>query len=196
MCRAVIPFFKKKNRGKIIQLSGGGVAGPLPRISGYAISKIGVVRFIETLSEEVKKYKINVNTVAPGAINTNMLQELLDSGPKKIGTYYYKKALIQKNKGGTSYKKACDLILFLGSKFSNGIKGKLIHALWDDWKVLPKYIKILKNSDLYTLKRINPMDRGFNFGNSKRKSDYDKLFAPFDREILIKKLNKIRNTDV
>jgi len=193
LCRSVIPHFKKRNKGKIIQLSGGGVAGPLPRISGYAISKIGVVRFMENLSEEVKKYNIDINTVAPGAINTGMIKEILKEGPKNIGTYYYKKALVQKKEGGTSYNKATDLILFLGSKYSDGIKGKLISALWDDWKNWSKYIKILQNSDLYTLKRINSKDRGFNWGEVKVKSNYDRLLASFDREALIKRLNKIKD---
>ena len=193
LCRLIVPHFKKRNKGKIIQLSGGGVAGPLPRISGYAISKIGVVRFMENLSEEVKKYNIHINTVAPGAINTGMIKEILKEGPKNVGTYYYKKALIQKKEGGTSYKKATDLILFLGSKYSDGIKGKLISALWDDLKIWYKYLKILKNSDLYTLKRINSKDRGFDWGEVKKKNNYDRLFASFDKEAFIKKLKKIKD---
>ena len=79
-------------------MSGGGVAGPLPRISAYAASKIAVVRFMEGLSKEVEDYNIKVNTVAPGAINTDMLKEILKSGPKKIGKHYFEKALIQKSK--------------------------------------------------------------------------------------------------
>ena len=56
LCRTVVPYFKKRNKGKIIQLSGGGAASPLPFISSYAVSKAAIVRFIENLSEEVKKY--------------------------------------------------------------------------------------------------------------------------------------------
>ena len=179
LCRAVIPYFKKNNKGKIIQLSGGGAASPSPRISGYAVSKVGIVRFIENLSEEVKKYNIDINAVAPGAINTNMLNEVLREGPKKIGMYYYQKALKQKKLGGSSFKAACDLILFLGSKYSDGIKGKLVSALWDDWKNWPKYKKILKNSDIYTLRRITTKDRGFNWGQSSKKSIYDLSLAPY-----------------
>ena len=181
LCRAVMPHFKKNNKGKIIQLSGGGVAGPLPRISGYAVSKVGIVRFIENLAAEVKKYNIDINAVAPGAITTNMLEEVLKAGPKKIGMYYYNKALKQKKLGGTSFKTACDLILFLGSKYSDGIKGKLVSALWDDWKSWPNYKKILQNSDIYTLRRITTKDRGFNWGQSLTKSIYDLSLAPYDR---------------
>ena len=178
LCRAVLPHFKSYNKGKIIQLSGGGVAGPLPRISGYGVSKAGIVKFIESLSEEVKKYNIDINSVAPGAINTDMLKEVLKAGPKKIGMYFYKKALKQKRLGGTSFKKACDLILFLGSERSDGIKGKLISALWDDWKNFDKHKKILQNSDIYTLRRISVEDRGFTWGKPPIKSNFDLAFAP------------------
>jgi len=178
MSRALISHFKRRNEGKIIQLSGGGVAGPLPRITSYGVSKIGIVKFVESLSEEVKDYKININTVAPGAINTQMLDELIASGPKTIGMYFYKKALHQKNKGGTGYKNICDLVMYLSSKNGNGIKGKIIHALWDDWKSLKKYSKQLTKSDVFTLKRVSPIDRNFKWGISDKIYEYDTLFSP------------------
>ena len=187
LCKEIIPHFKKKNKGKIIQLSGGGAASPLPRISGYAVSKAGVVRFIENLSVETKEYNIDINAVAPGAINTGMLEEILSEGPKKIGTYYYQKALKQKKLGGSSFKSACDLILFLGSRHSDGIKGKLISALWDDWKNWPKYKKILQKSDAYTLRRITGKDRGLSLGRSRIKSIYDISLSPFKNNLKNKK---------
>ena len=178
LCREIMPHFKKRNIGKIIQLSGGGAAAPLPRISGYAVSKVGIVRFIENLSEEVKDYQIDINSVAPGAINTKMLNEVLEAGPKKIGNYAYKKALKQKKLGGSSYDDACDLILFLGSNFSNGISGKLISAIWDDWKNWPKYKSLLAKSDLFTLRRITSKDRGVKWGHYKKKNIYDRSLLP------------------
>ena len=183
LCREVMPYFKKKNKGKIIQLSGS-AARPQALVSGYAVSKTGIVRFVENLAEEVKKYNIDINAVSPGALNTNMLEEVIKEGPKKVGMRYYKKALKQKKLGGSSFKTACDLILFLGSKYSNGIKGKIISALWDDWKNWPKYKKILQNSDVYTLRRLTSKDRGFNWGQSKTKSIYDRSLAHYDPNLL------------
>ena len=71
------------------------------------------------------------------------------------------------------------MILFLGSKFSDGIKGKLISALWDDWKSFDKYKKILQNSDIYTLRRISVKDRGFTWGQPSTRSNFDLAFAPY-----------------
>ena len=165
LCRAVMPYFKKKNKGKIIQLSGGGAASPLPLISSYAVSKAAVVRFVENLSEELKDYKIDINAVAPGPLNTSMLEEILKAGPKKVGKNFYNKSLKQKKTGGTPFIKVCELILFLGSKYSDGIKGKLISALWDDWKSWINYKELLQSSDAYTLRRIVGKERGFEWGD-------------------------------
>ncbi len=163
--RAVLPYFKKKNKGKIIQLSGGGATSPLPLISGYAVSKAAVVRFVENLSEEVKKYNIDINAVAPGPLNTDMLQEILKAGPKKVGKEFYNKSIKQKKNGGTSLGKVCELILFLGSKYSDGITGKLVSAVWDDWKNWAYNKSLLQNSDVYTLRRITGKERGYEWGD-------------------------------
>jgi NAD(P)-dependent dehydrogenase (short-subunit alcohol dehydrogenase family) len=163
-CRAVLPYFKAQGYGKIIQLSGGGATNPLPRLSAYAVAKAAVVRFIETLAEEVKDTGIDVNAVAPGALNTRMLDEVLAAGPAKVGQSFYERALKQKQSGGAPLEKGAELIVFLGSAKSDGITGKLISAVWDPWTALPEHLEDLRNSDIYTLRRIVPKDRGKTWG--------------------------------
>ena len=90
-----IPHFKQNRHGKIIILSGGGATKPMPYLSAYAASKAGVVRFAETLAEEVKDFNIDVNTVAPGALNTRLLDEVLAAGPEKVGKAFYEQSLKQ-----------------------------------------------------------------------------------------------------
>ena len=165
MCRALIPHFKKQNYGKIIQLSGGGATKPLPNLSVYATSKAAIVRFADTLAEEVRSFGIDVNAIAPGALNTNMLQEILDSEPEKVGEDFYNNALKQKNNGGIPLTKGAELALFLASSASDGITGKLISTLWDKWKEWPEHLEELENSDAYTLRRIAGRDRGFDWGD-------------------------------
>src|ERR1700690_748887 len=79
-CRAVLRAFRTKGAGKIVNLSGGGATAPLPRLSAYAASKAAVVRFTETLSEECRSTGIDVNAIAPGALNTRLMDELLAAG--------------------------------------------------------------------------------------------------------------------
>ena len=165
MSRAVLPYFKAQRSGKIIQLSGGGATNPMPCLSAYAVSKAGIVRFIETLALEVKEFSIDVNAIAPGALNTRLLNEVLQAGPEKAGEGFYKKSLQQKESGGVSMDVGVGLVVFLGSSESNGITGKLISALWDNWKVWPNYLVDLKKSDVFSLRRITGRDRGMEWGD-------------------------------
>jgi NAD(P)-dependent dehydrogenase (short-subunit alcohol dehydrogenase family) len=151
----------KKNRsGKIIFISGGGATKPLPNLSAYAVSKAGVVRFAETLAEEVKDFNIEVNSVAPGALNTRLLDEILTAGPEKVGHTFYEQSLKQQANGGTPLDVGASLCVFLASDKSKGITGKLISAVWDPWQKLPEYLHDIQQSDIYTLRRIVPKDRG------------------------------------
>ncbi len=163
-CREILPHFLDRKYGKILLLSGGGATKPLPYLSAYAASKAAVVRFGETLAEEVREAGIDVNTVAPGALNTRLLDEVLEAGPMKVGRVFYEQALIQKARGGTPMERGASLCVFLASSASDGITGKLISAVWDPWESLPKHLDDLRDSDIYTLRRIIPGDRGKDWG--------------------------------
>lgn len=163
-CRAVLPGFRARGRGKIVNLSGGGATAPLPRLSAYAASKAAVVRFTETLAEELRGTRIDVNAVAPGALNTRLLDEVLAAGPDKVGKTFYDRALKQKAEGGAPLDKGAALCAFLLSDESDGISGRLLSAVWDPWADLPARRAELEKSDIYTLRRIVPKDRGQDWG--------------------------------
>ena len=165
MCRALLPHFRAQRYGKVIQLSGGGATNPLPRLSAYAVSKAAIVRFAETLAEEVRGTGIDVNAIAPGALNTRMLDEILKAGPVKVGQAFYDRSLQQKESGGAPLDKGAELALFLASTASDGITSKLISALWDEWERWPDHLDELSSSDAYTLRRISGRDRGFTWGD-------------------------------
>ncbi len=165
MCRELIPYFKKQRYGKVIQLSGGGATNPLPKISAYAVSKAAIVRFVETLAKEVERFGIDVNALAPGALNTRMLEEVLMAGPEVVGKEFYERSLKQKESGGASIDRAAELALFLASSRSDGITGKLISAAWDNWEEWPNHISELNRTDAFTLRRIVGRDRNIDWGD-------------------------------
>jgi NAD(P)-dependent dehydrogenase (short-subunit alcohol dehydrogenase family) len=164
MCRAVLPHIKKAKRGKIIQLSGGGATQPLPRLSAYATSKAAVVRFIETLAAETREDGVDINALSPGPLDTAMLDEMLAAGPAAIGAAFHARLMREKQSGATPLITGARLAVFLGSTSSDGITGKLISATWDPWPSLPQWIAQLTSSDVYTLRRILPKDRGMTWG--------------------------------
>jgi NAD(P)-dependent dehydrogenase (short-subunit alcohol dehydrogenase family) len=164
MCRYTLPHMRERRYGKIIQVSGGGATGPLPRISAYAASKAAVVRFAETLAEEVRGDGIDVNSIAPGPLNTRLLDEVLAAGPESVGASFYERAVKQKADGGADPAHGAALAVFLASAASDGITGKLLSAIWDPWEDLPSHAEDLRG-DVYTLRRITPRDRGFDWGD-------------------------------
>ena len=163
-CRAVIPHFKKAGRGKIIVLSGGGATNPLPNISAYAASKAAAVRLVETLAEELRGFHVDVNAIAPGALATRLVNEVLAAGPEKVGAAFYEKNRQWKEKGATPLELGANLAVYLAGPQSDGITGKLISAQWDPWERLHEFKGDL-NSDIYTLRRIVPKDRGKTWGD-------------------------------
>jgi NAD(P)-dependent dehydrogenase (short-subunit alcohol dehydrogenase family) len=164
-CRAVLPHFKAQRYGKIIQMSGGGATNPLPRISAYAASKAAIVRFAESLALEVKDDRIDVNAIAPGALNTRMLDQALAAGPDIVGQEFYDRMVKTKAQGGTPLDVGASLAVFLASAASDGITGRLLSAVWDPWERLPAHRDELAGSDIYTLRRIVPKDRGQDWGD-------------------------------
>ena len=164
-CRAVIPHFKKAGRGKIVVLSGGGATNPLPNISAYAASKAAVVRLMETLAEELKGFHVDVNAIAPGALATRLVDEVLAAGPEKVGAAFFEKNKSWKEKGAVPLELGASLAVYLASAESDGITGKLISAQWDDWAKLHEHRDELAKSDIYCLRRITAKDRGKTWGD-------------------------------
>ena len=158
-CRELIPHFKQNEFGKIIVLSGGGATNPMPNLSSYATAKAAVVRLVETLSKELLSYNVDINAIAPGAMSTRMIEQVIDAGPEIVGDEFFKKNQNWKQNGATSMELGTNLAVYLSSDDSNGVTGKLISAQWDDWKNFGNHLNDLQNSDIYTIRRIVPEDR-------------------------------------
>jgi 3-oxoacyl-[acyl-carrier protein] reductase len=160
LSQAAIPYFRRQGYGKIVNLSGGGATKPMVGMSAYAASKAALVRLTENLAVDLRGTGIDVNAVAPGALNTQMLDEVLAAGPEKVGRAYFQGALEQQAAGGASPERAAALVVFFASADSDGISGRLISAVWDDWARLPERCAALAAGDVYTLRRVTPADRG------------------------------------
>ena len=162
-CRAAVPIMKKQGYGKIVNLSGGGATNPLPRITAYAASKAAVVRFTESLALELKEARIDVNAVAPGALATRLMDQVIDVGPDAVGADFHARMVKTREEGGTPLQKGAELCVYLASAASDGITGRLLSAVWDPWATLQDHKADLDGSDIYTLRRIVPEDRDKSF---------------------------------
>jgi len=148
-CRAVVPKMIENRRGKIVILSGGGAATPRPNFTAYACSKAAVVRFGESLAEELRDHNIQVNSFSPGGAYTNMTDEILTAG-ENAGWKEIEAAETVQRTGGIKPEKQIDLACFLASEVSNHISGKFLHVD-DDWRRLET---APSTPDLFTLRRV------------------------------------------
>jgi NAD(P)-dependent dehydrogenase (short-subunit alcohol dehydrogenase family) len=159
--RAAYPLLRKTDRrAKIVCFSGGGATKARAQFSAYSAAKTAVVRLVETIAEEEKSSNLDINALAPGAINTRMTEEILALGPAVVGQEEYDGALKQSKGGGGSLSTALDAVEWLLSAASDGISGRLLSAPWDRWLTLGQHVQALQRGDVYTLRRILPEERG------------------------------------
>ncbi len=87
--RATVPYMEKAGKGRIINLASvasGGVGVGFPNLAHYCASKGGVVALTEELALELSPKGINVNAIAPGAIDTDMTKSIKNNSEALKGT--------------------------------------------------------------------------------------------------------------
>lgn len=147
-----LKFMNSPDGARVVFFSGGG-QGPMPNFSDYVTSKGAIWRLTETLGAELAAKKIYVNAVAPGAVNTRLLDELLEAGPDRVGQEVFNKSLQQRDSGGQSPEKAAELCLYLLSPKSAGLYGKTLSAIWDRYQEFENCEQLSK-SDLFAYRRV------------------------------------------
>ncbi|KFB39755.1 AGAP007880-PA-like protein [Anopheles sinensis] len=74
LCHSLVPGMKQRGRGLIINISSLSAAAPAPFLTAYAASKAYVRNFSAALREELHPHRVEVQTVLPGFVRTNMTQ--------------------------------------------------------------------------------------------------------------------------
>ena len=137
----VLPVMITQRRGCIINLAGGGSAYPRKHFSAYACSKAAVLRFSDTLAEELREVHVRVNAVAPGLQQSKIWRHALKAGETPPQEPW------------ADPEKLVRLIKYILS--SPCLTGKFLH-IDDDYERMDEQIMA---SELYTLRRINPSGR-------------------------------------
>src|SRR6266446_6490620 len=157
MCQSVLPHMIRAGRGKIINFSGGGATSPLCRFSAYGVSKAALVRLTETLAEEVKEFNIQVNAIAPGAVDTKLQDSVLAAGERAGDLLQRIRRLRETGEGGTRREIPAELAVFLASDDSRNLTGRLISAPNDKWESWTnERIAQIMSQPWFTLRRMDP----------------------------------------
>ena len=120
-CQLFAPLMLRGKAGSIINFSTIAVALGLKGESIYAASKAGVEGFTRAFAREMADFNVNVNCIAPGPINTDLLKGITTSQIGEIVT----QQIIPKQ---FTPDAVCDLVEILLDKRSQSLSGQVLHV--------------------------------------------------------------------
>ena len=147
-------FIKNNKNLSIIFFSGGGATSYRKNFGTYSISKLSLVKLVEVASNEIKNKNVRINAIAPGIIQSKMIDVTMNN-KKLVSKKEIKKIEKDIKYSNNALKKLFKVINFLSSNKGKQITGKLISSKWDNietWN--KKKIKKLINKDFYNIRRI------------------------------------------
>ena len=131
MAKAVVPGMKAKGRGKIINITSIAGVGGFPNSGAYCSSKGGQVNMVKALCLELAEFGINVNSLAPGNIKTDM------NAPYRAEPGYdeHQKSLTPARVGHLNPNDLTGAAVFLASADSDMVHGAnlLVDGGWAAW---------------------------------------------------------------
>ena len=117
LIRAALPFLRKSDCGRIVNISSTEGFGATPRISPYTAAKHGVIGLTRSLASELGSEGITVNCICPGPINTSMTEAI----PEKDKQVYSRRRVPLKRYGEPEEVAHMTLSLcLLAASFVNG----------------------------------------------------------------------------
>ena len=159
ICRGLLSRMESAPEASILNLSGGGATGPRANFTAYASAKAALVRFSETLAEEVRRAARDCQLHCAWDDETAMLAEVLKGGAQRSGGREFAIAAKVFDEGGTSWTGLQTWPCFLapsGARHYRQIDQRSLGSLG----MLANHIAELAGSDVYTLRRIVGRDRG------------------------------------
>jgi 3-oxoacyl-[acyl-carrier protein] reductase len=120
-CQLIAPLMIRNKAGSIINFSTIAVALGLKGESIYAASKAGVEGFTRSFAREMADFNINVNCIAPGPIDTDLLKGITTTQIQKIVS----QQIIPKQFSSDSVSDVVEILL---DKRSSSISGQILHV--------------------------------------------------------------------
>ncbi len=117
--RAAAPIFREQKSGKIVNVTSiNGMRGKFGQ-ANYSASKAGIIGLTKTVAKELGKYGINVNAVAPGLIETDMMKQATEEVRKMAID-----EIVLKRIGMP--EEVADVVAFMCSEMARHITGEVI----------------------------------------------------------------------
>lgn len=82
--RAVLPHMAERRSGKVINIASDAGKVGSGGLAVYAAAKAGVMGLTKSLAREMAPYAINVNAIAPGLVETTLLDDMVATSPRRV----------------------------------------------------------------------------------------------------------------
>lgn len=97
--KRVVPYFRKRNEGYIINISSRAGSNGYPRLSLYSATKFAVEGLTQAVAKELENTKIRCYSVAPGALNTPMRENLFGDAKQKEDPQFTAQVIVRLLRG-------------------------------------------------------------------------------------------------
>ena len=133
LVRSVLPEFRRKGRGKVINISSIFGTGAGPNCPAYCASKGGLVNLTKALAVELGRHNININSLAPGNIATPLNAHLRGPGMEQYMAQM--RSLTPTGRDFLDPEELTGTAVFLASANSDAVHGitVLVDAGWSAW---------------------------------------------------------------
>lgn len=128
--RAVLPGMMARESGKIINVSTGSAVSVVPTWSAYAAAKAGVDHLTRVLAAEMRPYKIQVNAVYPGLVDTKLAEKIRISPVTEAVSAETSGRFLSYQAGKgilRSPDEPAELILWLASRHADDVTGQILN---------------------------------------------------------------------
>jgi NAD(P)-dependent dehydrogenase (short-subunit alcohol dehydrogenase family) len=133
LVRSVLAEFRRKGRGKVINISSIFGTGAGPNCPAYCASKGGMVNLTKALAVELGRHNININSLAPGNIATPLNAHL--RGPEMKHYVEQMRSLTPTGRDFLDPEELTGTAVYLASSDSDAVHGItiLVDAGWSAW---------------------------------------------------------------
>ncbi len=125
MLKAVVPHMRRQKKGNIVNLSSNITKRLAPTFGPYAVSKAALETLTQILAKEEAANGIRVNAVAPGPIQTDMLEKLLvEMGTERAN--FFVDSMPMKRMGTPD--EIANMVVMLTSNVASFVTGQVIYV--------------------------------------------------------------------
>lgn len=104
MLKKIVPYFKKRNEGYIINISSRAGRNGYPRLAPYSAAKFAVEGLTQAVAKELENTKVNCYSIAPGALNTPMREKLFSDAKLKEDPRFTAQVIVKLLQGNIDAK--------------------------------------------------------------------------------------------